>query len=216
MDDLKPELVIDGLMFPEGPRWWTGSLASDVYGLHVYKMEADGRGLVPVAKFEDWPCGLGELPDGTRIVVEMRSQKLWKLPRAHEDPELFADLAGIAVNEVNDLVTDKQGRSYSGCYGYDILGGADPKPGSVILTELDGTSRVVAGNVMFPNGMTISDDRADARRGPDTGWRGYGIRDRRRRVAFQPTGVRDPAKRQSRRYLPRRRGRDVDRVSLYV
>lgn len=159
MTALKPELLVDGLMFPEGPRWWDDQLwFSDVYGLNVYRVNADGSDLTTIAEFAGWPSGLGELPDGTRIVVEMRTQKLWRLPTDGEAPTLFSDLEGIAVNEVNDLVTDAHGRSYSGCYGFDILGGAEPAPGSVILTEPDGRSRVVAGDVMFPNGMTISPD----------------------------------------------------------
>lgn len=158
MSELKPERLIGGLMFPEGPRWWDEQLwFSDVYGLRVYRMEADGSNLETVAELPDWPSGLGELPDGRRIVVEMRSQKLWEIG---SDGELsvFADLSGIAVNELNDLVTDRKGRSYSGCYGFDILAGAQPKPGSVLLTEPDGSTRIVGGGVMFPNGMAVTED----------------------------------------------------------
>lgn len=159
MKELQPELLVENLKFPEGPRWWDNQLwFSDVYGFNVYKMNADGSDLTVVAKFDDWPSGLGELPNGDRIVVEMRSQKIWRLPTGNNAPVLHADLAGLAVNEVNDMVTDAQGRSYTGCYGYDFIGGADPAPGKLILTDPDGRSRVVADGLMFPNGLAISED----------------------------------------------------------
>lgn len=155
---LTPDVVLDGLMFPEGPRWWDGRLwLSDVYGGKVLRMRPDGSDMETVAELQDWPSGLGRLPDGTCVVVGMRSQSLLHI-LDDGSTALYADLSGIAVNEVNDMVVDTLGRSYTGCYGFDALGGAPPAPGHLLLTEPDGSTRRVAGDLMFPNGIAISED----------------------------------------------------------
>lgn len=155
---IEPRRLVDGLMFPESPRWWDGELwFSDIYGLKVMRMAADGSDLRTVAELEGWPSGLGRLPDGTIVCNEMRTQKLHRIS-VDGSVTLFADLEGIARYEINDSVSDARGRTYVGCYGFDVLAGAEPAPGNVALVEPDGSARVVAEDLMFPNGMAISPD----------------------------------------------------------
>ena len=56
-------VVIEGLGFPEGPRWYEGALwFSDFYQQTVFRMGSGGD-LKPVARVENQPSGLGWLPD---------------------------------------------------------------------------------------------------------------------------------------------------------
>ncbi|MCS7100175.1 MAG: SMP-30/gluconolactonase/LRE family protein, partial [Burkholderiaceae bacterium] len=67
--ELTPEVVADGLCFPEAPRWHAGSLwLSDMLDHKVLRLLADGS-LQAVAEVPQQPSGLGWLPDGRLLVV---------------------------------------------------------------------------------------------------------------------------------------------------
>jgi sugar lactone lactonase YvrE len=52
-----PQLLLDGLAFPEGPRWHDGWLwFSDVVNKRVVRVDGDGRHEV-VATIDDRPSG---------------------------------------------------------------------------------------------------------------------------------------------------------------
>ena len=156
---LVPEVVSTGYMFPESPRWWDEQLfISDVYGRTIYRMQADGSQVEEVARLEGMPSGLGQLPDGSRVVVELTTRQLWKLPAGKQELEPFADLTGLSNYWLNDLITSNDGMTYTGCYGHDLLAGEEPKPGTLVLTTPDGVSCIAADDLMMPNGMAISED----------------------------------------------------------
>ena len=69
-----------------------------------------------------------------------------------------ADLSRLASFHCNDMVVDRQGRAYVGNFGFDLYYGGEPKPAVVILVEPDGRARVVADDIMFPNGTVITPD----------------------------------------------------------
>jgi sugar lactone lactonase YvrE len=52
---------------------------------------------------------------------------------------------------------DEQGRIYVGNFGYDLFGGAVKVPADLFVIEQDGTARVAAGGLDFPNGMILKD-----------------------------------------------------------
>ena len=73
------EVLLDGLVFPEGPRWHVDRLwFSDMYGKRVMTVGLDGASHI-VAQFEDSPSGLGFLPDGTAIAVLMHARHIVRL-----------------------------------------------------------------------------------------------------------------------------------------
>src|SRR5437867_831280 len=93
-------VVVDGLVFPEGPRWRDRRLVfSDVHGRRVLALAPGTEHLEEVVRFEDTsPSGLGWLPDGTPLIVSMESQRVLRLDtdgvlRLHGD---FAGLPGTA------------------------------------------------------------------------------------------------------------------------
>src|SRR4051794_22772084 len=121
MAGMQPEMLATGFMFPESPRWWDDQIYfSDVYAKTVFRMSADGSELAEVAHLDGLPSGLGMLPDGSRVVVELTTRKLWRLPKDGGDPQEFADLTGLSRYWLNDLITARDGMTYTGCYGHDL------------------------------------------------------------------------------------------------
>jgi sugar lactone lactonase YvrE len=152
----RPETLIDGLRFPEGPRWRDGRLwFSDMHAQQVLSVDLDGQ-TESIASVEHDPSGLGWLPDGRLLIVSMRDRKLLRL-----DPQGLvevADLSGFASFYCNDMVVDARGRAYVGNFGFDLHGGGQPCATNLVLVEPDGGARVVAEDLRFPNGTVITPD----------------------------------------------------------
>jgi sugar lactone lactonase YvrE len=154
----KPEAVLlEGLVFGEGPRWRDGRLwLSDMHAGFVLALDSKGRAET-IARVPARPSGLGWLPDGRLLVVSMHDRKLLRL-----DPGglvVHADLAPLVSGDPNDMVVDDRGRAYVGNFGYDMLGGGRPAPANLVLVAPDGSARVVAEDLSFPNGTVITEDR---------------------------------------------------------
>lgn len=151
-----PDVLLDGLYFPEGPRWHEGKLwFSDMHGHRVIKLGLDGKAET-VVEVPAAPSGLGWLPDGRLLVVSMEDRRLLRL-----DPSGLtevADLSSIATFHCNDMVVDAQGRAYVGNFGFDLHGGATPCPAAIALVLPDGRSRVAVDGMLFPNGTVITPD----------------------------------------------------------
>lgn len=147
---------VDGYVFLEGPRWHDDRLwVSDIWAHTVYGIREDGRAEL-AAEVPGRPSGLGFLPDGTPLVVSMDDRRVYRLVNGALD--LHADLSGEVRADINDMVVDDDGRAYVGNMGYDLFSGAPSEPGEISLIEPDGTHRIVARDLDFPNGMVITDD----------------------------------------------------------
>ncbi len=150
------EVLLSGLCFPEGPRWHDGKLYfSDMHAHQVMTVDMEGRSAI-VAEVPAWPSGLGWLPDGRLLVVSMTDRRLLRL-----DPDGLkeaADISDLASFHCNDMVVDGKGRAYIGNFGYDLLGGAPAKPAEIVMVTPEGTARVVARDLEFPNGTVITAD----------------------------------------------------------
>jgi sugar lactone lactonase YvrE len=148
--------VAEGLVFPEGPRWRDGELwFSDMLGGAVMRIGADGT-LHRVLDVPAQPSGLGWLPDGTLLVVSMHDRRVLRV--AGGRTFVHADLAGLAPQQCNDMVVDRSGRAYVGNFGFDLPGRAAPAPTCLLLVLADGTARVAADGLLFPNGCVITPD----------------------------------------------------------
>ena len=151
-----PEVLLDGLIFLEGPRWYDGKLwFSDMFAGQVRTVDLSGNTEV-VAEVAERPSGLGFLPDGRLLIVSMQNRQLLRLDRTGLTS--VADLSSLAVGSPNDMVVDTHGRAYIGHFGYDLFGGEEPKPASLLLVTPDGQVREVADGLEFPNGTVISPD----------------------------------------------------------
>jgi sugar lactone lactonase YvrE len=149
-------VLIDGLRFPEGPRWHEGRFwFSDMHDGKVIAASMDGKSETIVEVSAD-PSGLGWLPDGRLLVVSMRDRRLLRL-----DPEGLtevADLSAHAAFHCNDMVVDAQGRAYVGNFGFDLNAGDKPVSANLILVHPDGRSEIAAPDLQFPNGTVITPD----------------------------------------------------------
>ncbi len=150
------KILLTGLCFPEGPRWHEGKLwFSDMHGHRVMTLGLDGAAQT-IVEVPAAPSGLGWLPDGRLLVVSMEDRRLLRL-----DPgglTEVADLHRFATFHCNDMVVDAQGRAYVGNFGFDLDGGAHPVPTVLTLVLPNGDARVVADELMFPNGTVITPD----------------------------------------------------------
>ncbi len=152
--NITTQLLLDGLMFPEGPRWHQGCLwFTDQHAKLIKKVDLHGKSSV-VAELSDLPGGLGWLPDGRLLVVSMSRRQLLVLNQGKL--ELFAELSEFASFHCNDLLVDQFGRCYVGNFGYDLHGGESVKTAEIILVLPDGKAKIVADDVIFPNGMAMT------------------------------------------------------------
>lgn len=151
------EVLVDGLCFGEGPRWHDGKLwFSDMHGETVYTVDPDGNLETIVTLEDDQPSGLGWLPDGRLLIVSMTRRQLLVM----EDGNLsvFADLSSLAGFHCNDMVTDNQGRSYIGNFGFDLYNNGEFKKAEIVMVDAAGNASIAAHDLAFPNGTIIAPD----------------------------------------------------------
>jgi sugar lactone lactonase YvrE len=149
-------VLLDGLTFPEGPRWHDGKLwFSDMHAHEVVTVDADGHREVAVEVPND-PSGLGWLPDGHLLVVSMTDRRLLRLDS--NGLSEVADLRALAPYHCNDMVVDEHGRAYIGNFGFDLNSGETPTATTLVLVTPEGDARVVADDLQFPNGSVITPD----------------------------------------------------------
>lgn len=150
--------LLDGGHFYEGPRWHDGTWwVSDFYAHTVSTVTTDGTATV-VVEVPGQPSGLGWLPDGSLVISSMKDHTVLRL--ADGELSVLADLGGMVGGHLNDLVTDAQGRTYIGNFGFDLMGGGAPAPADLIRVDPDGTVTVAATDLYFPNGTVITPDGA--------------------------------------------------------
>ena len=158
-DSSEVEVLLDGLTFPEGPRWHDGKLwFSDFGSLSVLTVNLQGS-TETVAEVAQTPCGLGWMPDGTLLVVSMQDRRLLQVDDGGKQ-RVVADLSDLAGGPCNDMVVDAEGRAYIGNTGsYAALSIDDPPPPTALVcVDPGGRMTVAADHLAFPNGTVISAD----------------------------------------------------------
>jgi sugar lactone lactonase YvrE len=157
MPDLAMRTVVEGLAFPEGPRWHDGRLYfSDQHAHQVLALDPDGR-VEEIVRVEQQPSGLGWTPDGRLLIVSMLDRRLVRLEPGGLLTEV-ADLSSLATFHCNDMVVSSDGRAYVGNFGFDLDAGERPRPANIIAVAPDGTATIAADEMRFPNGSVITPD----------------------------------------------------------
>ena len=152
---LETEIFLEGLKFPEGPRWHDNKLwFSDMNARKVMTVDLKGNAET-IIEMEDSPSGLGWLPDGTLLIVSMEDQRLLRL--TPDGIKEVADLSSLATDRCNDMVVDKKGRAYVGNFGFNYQNERF-KPAEIILVTPEGDAQIVADKLAFPNGTVITPD----------------------------------------------------------
>ncbi|MDP6982968.1 MAG: SMP-30/gluconolactonase/LRE family protein [Candidatus Latescibacteria bacterium] len=168
-----PEVLVDNLYFPEGPRWRVGDDGkgwlwfSDVLAGQVRRVDLSGH-CETIAEVPELPSGLGWWPDGTLVVVSLGDGKLMSIG---DDGEVrpVADMKALDGLSCNDMVLGPDGRGYVGSFqelDEDRLPGPGNMPAfsHIHLVEPDpdqpgqGRCRIVADRMTFPNGPVITPD----------------------------------------------------------
>lgn len=149
-------VLVEGLRFPEGPRWRGDRLFfSDQHAAAVRTVTPLGE-LATVVTVPQRPSGLGWDPAGNLLVVSMDDRRLLRWDGAGLTE--VADLSDLAAWHCNDMVVDDAGRAYVGNFGFDLDGGAAPTPATLVRVDPDGSVHVAAEEMRFPNGSVITPD----------------------------------------------------------
>ena len=109
---LETTILVEGLEFPEGPRWYQGKLwFSDMGNKLVMNVDLDGN-VQTVARVPAEPSGLGWLPDGRLLVVDSRQDQTRSLllsPQKALAYEAIADPGDL--EKIGRRITQNRGKS---------------------------------------------------------------------------------------------------------
>ncbi len=150
-------LLLGDLALVESPRWHEDRLWFSHWGTgEILAVDMDGDAEV----VGEGPDGLGWatdwLPDGRMLLTGP------ELLRRERDGSMLrhAKLPPIAGGGWSEIVVNGNGDVYVNSINFDFMAGAQPPPapGIVVLVSPDGSNRVVADGIAFPNGMTITPD----------------------------------------------------------
>jgi sugar lactone lactonase YvrE len=147
-----PRLLADGFVFGEGPRWRDDRLwFSDMHGEAVYTVDSDGNVDTVVALPGRQPSGLGFLRDRSLLIVSMLEPEILRWDGT--ELRVHADLRALVPDPCNDMVVAPDGNAYVGSFPPY----REPE-GVIALVRPDGSARIVAEHVRFPNGCVITPD----------------------------------------------------------
>lgn len=148
--------LLTGRGLVESPRWHGDRLYfSDWSAGEVLTVDLAGHSEV-VAQVKSLPLCTGWLPDGRMLIVSSGDGQL--LTReADGSLTTYADLGRPGWN---DIVVDGRGHAYVNGAGFNPMAGEAFAPGAVSLVTADGKVQQVAGDIAFPNGMTVTADNS--------------------------------------------------------
>jgi len=140
------DVFASGIRMGESPRWHDGRFwMCDWVAGEILVFDADGTREV-VTRVDGMPFSIDWLPDARLLVTTPRGVMVG------------AELApyGAAGQPFNEIVVDAAGRAWVDMPG--AMPWEERKPGIVAMVEPDGSTRTVADDVWFPNGMVVLDD----------------------------------------------------------
>jgi len=162
-----PRVLAENLYFGEAPRWHDGRLWFSDFYAHAVKSVSLAGDLRTEVEIDDQPSGLGWMPDGSMLIVSMTKRQVLRRSPAGE-LSVHADLSDFATFHCNDMVVDAVGRAYVGNFGFDLNAElsarsfesvvADHPTADLVCVSPDGTVRVAARDMHFPNGSVITPD----------------------------------------------------------
>ncbi|WP_336213934.1 SMP-30/gluconolactonase/LRE family protein [Nonomuraea sp. LPB2021202275-12-8] len=177
----EPRILLTDLVIGESPRWHEDRLWLCNWGAHeIIAVDLDGASEVVTRDPEISPHSIEWLPDGRQLIVPKNAEPKRRLLRREPDGSLVghADLSGLPSG-FNEIVVDHRGNIYVNGADFDFLAflerlqseGPDAMrapmrerpdfvPGYIALITPDGTARVVAEGIEFPNGMVVTPDNA--------------------------------------------------------
>jgi sugar lactone lactonase YvrE len=151
--DARTTVLVDGLSFPESPRWHDGRLyVSDMGTARVVAVDPDSGSVTAVLpRVPGAPSGLAWDGEGRLLVVSMVRSIVYR-DDGGDRLTPWADLSALGGGWRNDCVRHASGLLYVGA-----VGGEDHMADIVVIDD-DGSTRVAASGVDSPNGMVLSED----------------------------------------------------------
>jgi sugar lactone lactonase YvrE len=144
-----PRLLAGGFVMIESGRWHDGRLWFAHWGAgEVLAVDLMGQTEVVAAGRTSMGWALDWLPDGGLLV----SGEDLALVQPDGSTRRYSEQGG------NEVVVDPAGHVYVNGADFDFAGGGAPTPGWIRLVDPDGTTREVAGDIAFPNGMVVTPD----------------------------------------------------------
>lgn len=148
------EDFVDGLGFAEAPRWHEGRLwVSDIIARRVLRIDPRTGQVDTVFETPGEPSGLGWLPDGSLLVVQMAEHEVLRWHRGslsrHGSTTPFSRV------RLNDMVVDARGRAWASNLGFDYER-EPPCPTHLVGLTPAGEAHAAASGLWCPNGMAIS------------------------------------------------------------
>ena len=166
----KPNLVLGDLIFPEGSIWKNGLLYfSDIFSHEVVSLSLEGERKTVFSLEDDYPVGVGLLPNGEMLINSMLGKKLLIGEPDTGKISTYCDFSNILSDYtpeyiVNDMIVNNDGQAYIGICAVDFdenqpVGPQNiPSFSNILLVDTDGSVRIASDRMTFPNGMAISPD----------------------------------------------------------
>jgi sugar lactone lactonase YvrE len=140
------EVFATGIQMGESPRWHDGRFwMCDWLAGEVLVFDAEGQREV-VTRIEGLPFSIDWLPDGRLVATSPRGVVVGTEQAAY----------GVPGEAFNEIVVDGRGRAWIDMPG--SMPWEEPRPGIVAVVLPDGTTRRVADDVWFPNGLVVLGD----------------------------------------------------------
>ena len=164
----KPNLVLGDLIFPEGSIWKNGLVYfSDIFSHEVVSLSLEGERKTVFSLEDDYPVGVGLLPNGEMLINSMLGKKLLIGEPDTGKISTYCDFSNILSDYtpeyiVNDMIVNNDGQAYIGICAVDFDEnqpiGPQNKPSfsNILLVDTDGSVRIASDRMTFPNGMAIS------------------------------------------------------------
>jgi sugar lactone lactonase YvrE len=148
---LQSTALAEGFTYGEGPRWHEGTFwFADMHADVVRTVDADG--VVGVGAEANHPSCLGWTTHGDLLVTSLHDAVLRRI--TPDGPQVYCDLSEFGLS-LNDMVATPDGRVYVDVY--TEMGAGAPR-GDIALVTPDGTARIVARDLVTPNGMAVTPD----------------------------------------------------------
>jgi sugar lactone lactonase YvrE len=160
------EVLVSGRGLVESPRWHDGRIwfsdwiAGEIIAVDDSSLADGSAGVEVVVRHQSLPLCFDFRPDGRLVLVSNQAMALLVLePTGELTP--YADLSHLSPYGNNDIVIDARGNAYVNSGNFDFAAGppdGEAQPGYVALVTPDGSARVVAEDIAFPNGMALLPD----------------------------------------------------------
>lgn len=159
-----PQVVVDGLGFPESLRWYAGAVwFADWAAGEIHRLGPAGPQLA--ARRSSFPLCFDLLPapGGPHpVLLSTPDQAVLLAATVEQEPTPYASLVGLGEHPWNEIVLAADGSAYVNNIGFAYDGTVAPSAagavGYVVHVRRDGTGRRVAEGLAFPNGMALTDD----------------------------------------------------------